>query len=126
MAATLAAHQHGKSRVRLGRVWKDGSTHYFVEWMVDIMLESDMAHAVLVGTNTDMTTTDTQKNTVLTLFEHFSPASHTAFGNDTYGNVTKDSARMQRSRPLEVHRTSSAHVGWPLIECHPDARMLEL
>lgn len=64
MPAKLAEHQHGKSKVRLGRVWRQGSKHYFVEWSVDVMLESDMAHAFQIGTNTDMTATDTQKNTV--------------------------------------------------------------
>lgn len=38
--------------------------HYFVEWNVQTTLESDMAHSFVVGTNTDMTATDTQKNTV--------------------------------------------------------------
>ena len=63
-AATLKEHQHGKSRVRLGRVWRDGDVHHFVEWKVATVLESDMAHAFLDGSNTDMTATDTQKNTV--------------------------------------------------------------
>ena len=35
-----------------------------VEWTVFCMLESDMAHAFLEGSNADMTATDTQKNTV--------------------------------------------------------------
>lgn len=64
MSAKLAAHQHGKGRVRLGRVWREGKTHYMVEWTVFCMLESDMAHAFLEGSNADMTATDTQKNTV--------------------------------------------------------------
>ena len=64
MSAILAAHQHGKGRVRLGRVWREGTTHHMVEWTVFTMLESDMAHAFKDGSNTDMTATDTQKNTV--------------------------------------------------------------
>ncbi|CAD7695053.1 unnamed protein product [Ostreobium quekettii] len=60
----LVAHQHGKTRVRLGRVWRDELTHHFVEWSVDTMLLSDMAHAYLEGDNAGMTATDTQKNTV--------------------------------------------------------------
>ena len=63
-AATLKEHQHGKSRVRLGRTWREGDVHHFVEWTVNTMLESDMAHAFQDGSNTDMTATDTQKNTV--------------------------------------------------------------
>lgn len=64
MSGTLAAHQHGKGRVRLGRVWREGKTHHMVEWTVFSMLESDMAHAFIEGSNADMTATDTQKNTV--------------------------------------------------------------
>ena len=63
-AATLKEHQHGKARVRLGRTWREGDVHHFVEWTVHTMLVSDMAHAFLDGSNTDMTATDTQKNTV--------------------------------------------------------------
>lgn len=76
--ATLREHQHGKSRVRLGRTWREqageggsgsisgnaGVRHHFVEWTVETMLESDMAHAFLSSSNAGMTATDTQKNAV--------------------------------------------------------------
>ena len=66
MAARLAEHQHGKSRVRLGRTWRcpDSGRHDFVEWSVDTQLESDMAHAFDTPSNAGMTATDTQKNAV--------------------------------------------------------------
>ncbi len=35
----LALHHHGKSKVRLGRVWREGNTHHFVEWSVNTMLD---------------------------------------------------------------------------------------
>jgi hypothetical protein len=38
----LALHQHGKSKVRLGRVWREGDVHHMVEWNVYTMLESAM------------------------------------------------------------------------------------
>lgn len=62
--AELAAQHHGKSRVRVARVWRDGDNQTFVEWKVDTMLESDMAHAYKTPSNAGMTATDTQKNTV--------------------------------------------------------------
>lgn len=73
--ATLREHQHGKSRVRLGRTWREqeggnsksnASTvrHHFVEWTVETVLESDMAHAFLSSSNAGMTATETQKNAV--------------------------------------------------------------
>uniref|UniRef100_A0A1D2A182 Uricase n=1 Tax=Auxenochlorella protothecoides TaxID=3075 RepID=A0A1D2A182_AUXPR len=62
--ATLALHQHGKSRVRVGRVWREGSVHTFAEFKVATTLESAMEHAFLTESNEGMTATDTQKNTV--------------------------------------------------------------
>ena len=38
----LPLHQHGKSRVGLGRVWREGNVHHFVEWNVNVMVESPM------------------------------------------------------------------------------------
>ncbi len=64
MALTIHQH-HGKSKVRLGRVWREGSTHHMVEWTVQTMLDSDMDHAYIKGDNAGMTATDTQKNTVI-------------------------------------------------------------
>ena len=71
--AQLATHQHGKGQVRVGRVWRDGDTSTFVEWKVDTVLESDMAHAFLTGSNEGMTATDTQKNTVYYVAKQMKP-----------------------------------------------------
>ena len=62
--AKLALHQHGKGKVRVARKWVEGKKHYLVEWSVNTMLESDMSHSFLHGSNEGMTATDTQKNTV--------------------------------------------------------------
>ncbi|PIA54355.1 hypothetical protein AQUCO_00900709v1 [Aquilegia coerulea] len=58
--------KHGKSRVRVGRVWrkeKDGK-HIFVEWNVNISLFSNCLSAYVNGDNSDIVATDTMKNTV--------------------------------------------------------------
>ena len=60
----IAHHQHGKSRVRLGRVWREGSVHHIVEWSVNISLFSDCERAFSEGDNADVVATDTMKNTV--------------------------------------------------------------
>ncbi len=62
-SAYLARHQHGKSRVRVGRVWRspDG-VNTFAEWQVATTLISAMEHAYLDGSNEGMTATDTQKS----------------------------------------------------------------
>ena len=62
MAPELVHHVHGKSRVRVARTWREGATHHFVEWNVEVIIESDMAHAYKTPSNEGMTATDTTKN----------------------------------------------------------------
>ncbi|XP_021897662.1 uricase-2 isozyme 2 [Carica papaya] len=56
---------HGKSRVRVARVWRgrDGC-HFMVEWNVNITLLSHCLNAYVRGDNSDIVATDTMKNTV--------------------------------------------------------------
>lgn len=62
---TLVSHCHGKSRVRLARVWREASgRHTLVEWQVDVLLESAMERAYTDGDNSGMTATDTIRNSV--------------------------------------------------------------
>lgn len=58
--------RHGKSRVRVARVWKskEDGHHFFVEWNVSISLESNCIPAYVRGDNSDIVATDTMKNTV--------------------------------------------------------------
>ena len=58
----LVHHVHGKKRVRVARTWREGSVHHFVEWNVEVVIESAMAHAYKTPSNEGMTTTDTTKN----------------------------------------------------------------
>jgi hypothetical protein len=69
----LTEHQHGKSKVRLGRTWRCASTgqHDFVEWEIEVQLLSRAMNAAYTnGTNDGMTTTDTTKNMVRTYLCH--------------------------------------------------------
>ena len=59
----LVHHVHGKKRVRVARTWREGSVHHFVEWNVEVVIESAMAHAYKTPSNEGMTTTDTTKTT---------------------------------------------------------------
>ncbi|KXZ55900.1 hypothetical protein GPECTOR_2g1451 [Gonium pectorale] len=68
----LPFHHHGKSKVRVGRVWREGNVHHMVEWNVNTMIDSDMEHAFIKGENTGMTATDTQKNTVYVVAQRMS------------------------------------------------------
>lgn len=69
MSESLKIEQrHGKSRVRVSRVWRrpaiDGGD-VFVEWSVGISLLSDCLEAYTAGDNSNVVATDTMKNTVM-------------------------------------------------------------
>lgn len=56
---------HGKDRVRVGRVWKNSNGFYhFVEWNVSISLLSDCIRSYVNDDNSNIVATDTMKNTV--------------------------------------------------------------
>ncbi|XVF14731.1 hypothetical protein REPUB_Repub09cG0087100 [Reevesia pubescens] len=57
--------RHGKSRVRVGRVWRNKEGRQFmVEWNVNISLLSNCLAAYNSDDNSDIVATDTMKNTV--------------------------------------------------------------
>ncbi|XP_065197827.1 uncharacterized protein LOC135829349 [Sycon ciliatum] len=63
IGATLTNHRHGKTRVRVARVWRanDGKQE-MREWTVEVLIASPMERAFTEGDNSGMTTTDTCKN----------------------------------------------------------------
>src|SRR5437879_4466714 len=64
MAITLGANQYGKAETRLVTVRRDGPTHHLTDLNVSIALRGDLAASHLVGDNSHVVPTDTQKNTV--------------------------------------------------------------
>jgi urate oxidase len=64
MAITLGANQYGKAETRLVTVRRDGDTHHLTDLNVSIALRGDLAASHLVGDNSHVVPTDTQKNTV--------------------------------------------------------------
>lgn len=68
MAEGLKLEQrHGKSRVRVARVWRDvegAGGDVMVEWKVGVSLFSDCLPAYTGGDNSAIVATDTMKNTV--------------------------------------------------------------
>lgn len=74
--------KHGKSRVRVARVWRqpDGK-QTIVEWTVNISLYSDCIPAYTDGDNSDIVATDSMKNTVYAKAKECSePLSAEEFG----------------------------------------------
>ncbi|BBN20055.1 urate oxidase [Marchantia polymorpha subsp. ruderalis] len=89
-------HQHGKARVRVARVWHEGSSHVMVEWSVSVSLRSKTLAAYTEGDNSAIVATDTIKNTVYVLAKRCSETtSMEEFGTqlaelflNTYSQVT--------------------------------------
>ncbi len=64
MAIVLGANQYGKAEIRLLHVSRDGGTHAIRDLNVTVTLSGDLAATHLTGDNTEVLTTDAQKNTV--------------------------------------------------------------
>lgn len=59
-------HQHGKAKVRVGRLWRGATSqeHRFVEWNVSVSITSFVLPAFTDGDNSKIVATDSIKNTV--------------------------------------------------------------
>ena len=119
MSAKLGVQQHGKGKVRLGRTWREGNKHYFVEWRVQAMHESDMAHAYYEGSNKDMTTTDTTKNTVcpsLTVTHDPTSCSKRLACAPVYDQTVVRDLRVIFS-PVQLLPDDRGDMGLPMLWC---------
>ena len=80
MPATLMHNAYGKSRVRLTKVVRAGSTHDLFEIDAAVQLEGDFAAAYQDGDNRNVIATDSVKNTVYVLAKENRFASVEEFG----------------------------------------------
>jgi urate oxidase len=71
MAVTFGDNQYGKAEVRLVRVTRNGDRHDLKDLNVSTALRGDFAAAHLVGDNSNVVATDTQKNTVFAFAQQF-------------------------------------------------------
>jgi urate oxidase len=69
MAITFGDNQYGKAEVCLVRITRDGDRHQIKDLNVSSALRGDFADAHLVGDNSKVVATDTQKNTVYAFAE---------------------------------------------------------
>ena len=77
----LARHQHGKTRVRVLKVRREGGVHAISEYKVETTLFSPAYDRVFTkGDNTDLAATDTQKNTVYIVAKRTDASTPEAFG----------------------------------------------
>jgi urate oxidase len=71
MAIVLGANQYGKAEIRLLHVSRDGGTHAIRDLNVTVTLSGDLAATHLTGDNTEVLTTDAQKNTVFAVAKEY-------------------------------------------------------
>jgi urate oxidase len=71
MAIVLGANQYGKAEIRLLHVSRDGGTHAIRDLNVTVTLSGDLTATHLTGDNTEVLTTDAQKNTVFAFAKEY-------------------------------------------------------
>src|SRR5260370_32263184 len=71
MAITFGDNQYGKAEVRLVHISRDGDRHQIKDLNVSSALRGDFADAHLVGDNSKIVATDTQKNTVYAFAQQY-------------------------------------------------------
>ena len=79
MAITLGENQYGKAEVRLVRVTRDADRHQIKDLNVSTALRGDFADAHLLGDNSKVVATDTQKNTVYAFAQQYGIAEIETF-----------------------------------------------
>jgi urate oxidase len=76
----LGPAQYGKAEVRLLRVDRSGPRHDITDLNVTVTLAGDLAETYLTGDNTQVLTTDAQKNTVYAFARQFGVTPVEEFG----------------------------------------------
>ncbi|MGI4852753.1 MAG: factor-independent urate hydroxylase [Janthinobacterium lividum] len=119
--ARLEENRYGKTGVRLMKVTRQDGVHTVREWTVRVLLEGDFDHTFRTGSNADLLTTDTMKNTVYSRANESKADSMEAFAEELTGFLL---SRNSRVSSVEVH---IAQAMWKRLtiggEPHPDSFM---
>ncbi|WP_370422270.1 factor-independent urate hydroxylase [Streptomyces sp. QH1-20] len=76
----LGQNQYGKAENRVLKVTRDGATHHVKDLNVSVALSGDMDEVHLSGSNTNVLTTDTTKNTVFAFAQEHGVETAEQFG----------------------------------------------
>ncbi|WNI18561.1 factor-independent urate hydroxylase [Actinacidiphila sp. ITFR-21] len=76
----LGQNQYGKAECRVVRIVRDGATHHIKDLNVSVALSGAMDDVHLSGSNANVLTTDTTKNTVFAFAKEHGIASAEQFG----------------------------------------------
>ncbi len=119
--ARLEENSYGKTGVRLVKVTRRDGVHTLREWTVRVLLEGDFDHTFLTGSNAELLTTDTMKNTVYSRANESRAESMEAFAGELVAFLL---GRNPRVSSVEVH---IAQAMWKRLtidgQPHPDSFM---
>jgi len=109
MELILGANQYGKAQVRMVAVDRSTAVHSFVDLNVGVTLSGDLEDVHRIGSNANVVTTDTQKNTVFA-FARESPV----------GEIEEFGLRLARHfvssfAPITRARVNIESSGWSRI-----------
>lgn len=102
----LGDHWHGKSRVRVAKVFRDSAQHRFVEYSVELIVRGGSSASFINGDNSRVVSTDTCKNHVYLLAKHHDCKSPEIFAIDLIHRM------LTHYSWLTGARASVIEVGW--------------
>jgi urate oxidase len=117
VAIELTDNQYGKAETRVVRLTRDGDRHSITDLNVTTSLAGDLVATHLVGDNTNVLPTDTQKNTV------YAFAAEQRTGEQGIGEIEEFGLRLARhfvtSQPaISRARVSIEQYGWRRLGPH--------
>ncbi|MBN9606167.1 MAG: urate oxidase [Actinomycetales bacterium] len=98
MAITLSGDQYGKAETHLVRIVRDTARHEIRDLTVTTALRGDFADAYLVGDQSKVLPTDTQKNTVYAFAKSRGVASPESFGLELARHLVAETAPVSGAR----------------------------
>jgi urate oxidase len=101
----LGANRYGKAEVRVvhvGRGAGPGGSDVIRDWSVSTALSGDLAATHLTGDNSDVLTTDTQKNTVYAFSRKLGGVEPEAFALELAGHYVSTVPAITRAR-IDIH-----------------------
>jgi urate oxidase len=116
MSIVLGPNNYGKAEVRLVRVGRGAVDHDLDDLNVSVSLAGDLAATHLVGDNSDVLPTDTQKNTVYAFARRYGVDQIEAFGLRLARHFVDSQPSITRAR-VEI-----SSYGWRRLGAHSFAR----
>ncbi|MGK5638981.1 factor-independent urate hydroxylase [Streptomyces sp. URMC 126] len=102
--AVLGQNQYGKAECHVVRVTRDGATHHLKDLTVSVALSGAMEDVHLSGSNANVLTTDTTKNTVFAFAKERGIASAEEFGIHLARHFVTSQEAIHRARiRIEEH-----------------------